>query len=56
MWPILGVCVNSAGLTCHPKKKPKIVSHEVVLYNANGSQVSFQGKILVSSNSVPTVH
>lgn len=37
-----GVCVNSAGLTCHPKKKPKIVSHEVVLYNANGSQVCRQ--------------
>jgi len=34
-----GVCVNSAGLTCHPKKKPKIISHEVVLYNANGTQV-----------------
>ena len=34
-----GVCVSSAGLTCHPKKKPKIVSHDVVLYNANGSQV-----------------
>ena len=35
----LGVCVSSAGLTCHPRKKPKIVSHDVVLYNANGSQV-----------------
>ena len=34
-----GVCVSSAGLTCHPKKKPKIVSHDVVLYNSNGSQV-----------------
>ena len=34
-----GVCVSSAGLTCHPKKKAKIVSHDVVLYNANGSQV-----------------
>lgn len=37
-----GVCVSSAGLTCHPKKKPKIVSHDVVLYNANGSQVCRQ--------------
>ena len=36
----LGVCVSSAGLTCHPRKKPKIVSHDVVLYNANGSQVN----------------
>ena len=34
-----GVCVSSAGLTCHPKKKARIVSHDVVLYNANGSQV-----------------
>jgi len=34
-----GVCVNSAGLTCHPKKKPKIIAHEVVLYNSNGTQV-----------------
>ena len=35
----LGVCVSSAGYTCHPKKKPKIVTHDVVLYNINGSQV-----------------
>ena len=36
-----GVCVSSAGWTCHPKKKPKIVTHDVVLYNINGSQVQF---------------
>ena len=35
--------MSSAGLTCHPKKKPKIVSHDVVLYNANGSQVIVSG-------------
>ena len=39
-----GVCVNSAGLTCHPKKKPKIFAHKVVLYNANGTQVKIDAK------------
>ena len=34
--------MSSAGLTCHPKKKAKIVSHDVVLYNANGSQVDIE--------------
>ena len=39
IFPSAGVCVSSAGWTCHPKKKPKIVTHDVVLYNINGSQV-----------------
>ena len=34
-----GVCLGKVGETCLPKRKPKVVSHEVVLYHNNGSQV-----------------
>jgi len=35
----LGVCLEKSGFSCHPKKKAKLVSHEVVLYSLNGTQV-----------------
>jgi len=34
-----GVCLDKVGETCLPKRKPKVVSHEVVLYSINGTQV-----------------
>lgn len=34
-----GVCVHSSGLTCHPRKTPKKIQHQVVLYATNGTQV-----------------
>jgi len=34
-----GVCLEKAGFSCHSKKKPKLVSHDVVLYSLNGTQV-----------------
>jgi len=34
-----GVCLEKSGYTCHAKKKPKIVTHQVVLYSVNGTQI-----------------
>ncbi|XP_023334974.1 vascular endothelial growth factor C [Eurytemora carolleeae] len=34
-----GVCLEKSGFSCHARKKPKLVSHEVVLYSLNGTQV-----------------
>ena len=28
------------GYACLPKRQPKVISHQVVLYNINGTQVS----------------
>ena len=39
--PHLGVCLDKVGETCLPKRKPKVVSHEVVLYSINGTQVKY---------------
>jgi len=37
-----GLCLDQPGGTCLPKRQPKLVSHQVVLYNVNGSQVCRQ--------------
>jgi len=33
-----GLCLDQPGGTCLPKRQPKVISHQVVLYNANGTQ------------------
>jgi hypothetical protein len=43
MYESPGVCVHSSGLTCHPRKAPRTVQHQVVLYATNGTQVRFLG-------------
>ena len=37
---IAGLCLDQPGGTCLPKRQPKVISHQVVLYNINGTQVS----------------
>lgn len=34
-----GLCLDQLGGTCLPKRQPKIVSHQVVFYDVNGTQV-----------------
>merc|ERR1719394_191980 len=33
-----GLCLDQLGGTCLPKRQPKIVSHQVVFYDVNGTQ------------------
>ena len=35
-----GLCLDQLGGTCLPKRQPKIISHQVVFYDVNGTQVS----------------
>jgi len=37
-----GLCLDQPGGTCLPKRPPKIISHQVVLYNVNGTQTCRQ--------------
>ena len=34
-----GLCLDQLGGTCLPKRQPKIISHQVVFYDVNGTQV-----------------
>ena len=36
---IPGLYLDQPGGTCLPKRQPKVISHQVVLYNVNGTQV-----------------
>ena len=35
-----GLCLSQLGGSCLPKRQPKIISHQVVFYDVNGTQVS----------------
>ena len=34
-----GLCLDQLGGTCLPKRQPKTISHQVVFYSVNGTQV-----------------
>ena len=39
---ISGLCLDQLGGTCLPKRQPKTISHQVVFYSVNGTQVYYR--------------